>query len=84
MKPQITRDDFIEYEEMGGTYFVPADVEFTLPDDTEITDRHEDKWFSRLSAPGYLDCTDWNGPFDTEKEALDYLVELYELDLTEF
>ena len=31
---------------------------------------------ARLSAPGYLDCTDW-GVFDTEQEAKEYLEETY-------
>jgi hypothetical protein len=26
-------------------------------------------WYHRLSAPGYLDRTDWIGPFETEAEA---------------
>ena len=34
-------------------------------------------WFARLSAPGYLDCTDWSGPFDSEEEALEFLEEMY-------
>jgi hypothetical protein len=34
-------------------------------------------WYSRLSAPGYLDCTDWIGPFDTEDEAFESLYETY-------
>ena len=32
-------------------------------------------WFARLSAQGYLDCTDWIGPFDTELEAIKALWE---------
>jgi hypothetical protein len=31
---------------------------------------------ARLSAPGYLDCTDW-AVFDTAQEARDYLTEMY-------
>jgi hypothetical protein len=31
---------------------------------------------ARMSAPGYLDCTEW-AVFDTEKEARDYLLETY-------
>lgn len=27
-------------------------------------------WYSRLSAPGYLDCTEWNGPHANEHDAL--------------
>jgi len=34
-------------------------------------------WFARLSAPGYLDCTDWDGPFKTEQEAKEYLIDIY-------
>lgn len=34
---------------------------------------------ARLSAPGYLDCTEW-AVFDTEKEAQDYLDEYYPED----
>jgi hypothetical protein len=27
-------------------------------------------WCARYSAPGYLDCTDWCGPYSAEDEAL--------------
>lgn len=37
---------------------------------------------ARLSAPGYLDCTEWT-VFETEQEALDYLEEMYEEDSEE-
>lgn len=37
-------------------------------------------WFARLSAPGYLDCTEWLGPFDTEQEALKDLDDTYGID----
>ena len=36
-------------------------------------------WGARLSAPGYLDCTDWVGPFPTENEALKALAQQYDL-----
>jgi len=32
----------------------------------------------RLSAPGYMDCTDWS-VFDTEAECRDHLVEFWEV-----
>lgn len=38
-----------------------------------------DKWYARLQAPGYLDATDWCGPFDTEAEALTDLCETFAL-----
>jgi hypothetical protein len=34
-------------------------------------------WFAQLSAPGYLDQTDL-AIFDTEREALEYLVDTYD------
>ena len=34
-------------------------------------------WYSRLSAPGYLDCTDWQGPYENEDEALEGLFEVF-------
>lgn len=37
-------------------------------------------WYGRLSAPGYLDCTDWIGPFDTADEAIKAVMEFYEVD----
>lgn len=37
------------------------------------TETHPNKWIVRFSAPGYMDCTDWSGPFDTEAQALDTL-----------
>lgn len=36
----------------------------------------EQKWLARLSAPGYLDCTD-TASFDSELEALEYLLDMY-------
>lgn len=34
-------------------------------------------WYGRLSAPGYLDCTDWSGPHETEDAALLDLFAMY-------
>lgn len=34
-------------------------------------------WFARMSAPGYLDCTEWCGPFETEEDAINHLSEMY-------
>jgi len=35
-------------------------------------------WGARLSAPGYMDCTDWS-LYDSEKEAHDELCDQYDL-----
>jgi len=34
-------------------------------------------WFARYSANGYLDCTDWVGPCETEEQAIEECKELY-------
>lgn len=35
-------------------------------------------WSARLSASGYMDCTDWIGVFPTREQAESYLVEMYD------
>lgn len=40
----------------------------------------EGKWWVRLQAPGYMDATEWSGPFDTEAQAREYVIEHYECD----
>lgn len=37
------------------------------------------KWFARLSAPGYLDSTDWAGPFDSEQAARDDIADVWDV-----
>ena len=37
-------------------------------------------WWSRLSAPGYLDATEWMGAYETAEEALAAVKEEYEVD----
>ena len=37
-------------------------------------------WYARLSAPGYLDCTEWDGPHETAELALAAVKEFYEVD----
>ena len=40
-------------------------------------DAEADKFYCRLSASGFLDCTDWHGPFDSVEESALFLVETY-------
>jgi len=37
-------------------------------------------WAARLSMPGYLDCTEWVGPFISEQAAADHIYETYRED----
>jgi len=34
-------------------------------------------YYFRLSAPGYLDCTDWSGPYATEDGAVANMLSIY-------
>ena len=37
-------------------------------------------WFGRMIEPGFMDTTDWSGPFDSENECKEYLEDLYGTD----
>jgi len=72
MEAQADLGNWIEFEDpLEGRRVVEAEWE----DDQDIvtgpvTDKWVNVWFSRLSAPGYLDCTAWEGPYHTEEGAL--------------
>jgi len=86
MQPQVEFGRWWEYETYEGTNWLPADL-FTRK---QITDNFTigeldyiievEGWGARLSAPGYLDCTDWV-VFPTEKQAREYLVEMYDIEV---
>lgn len=69
-------------------FMVPVVDLFTQDEAEEIL--AEDEWredgeelagyYSRLSASGYMDCTDWSGPYKTAAEALKACCEQYEVD----
>lgn len=77
MRPQYTNEPFHHGENSRGEIvMVPADVygtldRFTLECDIRPGDARtiKAKWFYRLSAPGYMDATDWTGPFPTLADA---------------
>lgn len=85
MQPQIVRDHFQVIENTTeGTIVCPTFACVYSDEDVpkEFGVNPEDVttvygFGARLSAPGYLDCTEWS-IFDTEKEAADYLLEMYE------
>lgn len=51
--------------------------EYGISDYEEPSTDDQSGYYARLSAPGYLDCTEWSGPFSTEDEAYESLVEMY-------
>jgi len=91
MQPQVYRGLYFKVNTSQGTEIVPSDtigrtmavdVSALLnylqgtPDDPEEMCECHDGWLARLSAPGYLDCTDWTA-HATESEARAYLAEMY-------
>ena len=85
MEPQVVLGDWHNLDGATGIQSYPAEY-FTLDDAIESYTAIENHkpWESgtvigygaRLSAPGYLDCTEWT-VFDTELEAIEYLIETY-------
>ena len=74
MQPQIVFDEWYEVETDDGMTFLPVD-------DVGYDSRRRiiNGYGARLSAPGYLDCTEWT-VFDTEKEAREFLKETYDVE----
>ena len=46
-------------------------------DDDDDDDSSKSGYYARLSASGYMDCTDWSGPFETSDEAYENLAETH-------
>jgi hypothetical protein len=47
--------------------------------DEDVELRPRAGWYARLSAPGYLDATGWQGPYDTFYRALRDLCRTYNI-----
>ena len=82
-QPEIFTGPVTEYTIMGETFFIPS--AYFLADIAEQhaaeVQHHECMTIGRLSAPGYLDCTDWT-PYATPEDAEQALAE--ELAESEF
>jgi hypothetical protein len=46
--------------------------------DGEPDYQRQEGWYARFSAPGYMDCTDYIGPYKTAELAFDALAETHE------
>lgn len=95
MEPQADHFTAYHVETTCGTEIVPADLVGDAPvaeaieeycegrirfdKDEEPIIETETGWYSRFSASGYMDRTDWMGPFDTEEEALHELAVSYDV-----
>lgn len=90
MQPQVVHDSWYEVSTTHGTVWIPKDVighGDASPDDLKEYcegDYQEHSvlcgWGARLSAPGYLDCTEWT-VFDGEEEAKEFLRSEYEVEV---
>jgi hypothetical protein len=91
MQKQVVYDRWFEVETHNGTQYIPQEfVGMTLnPDYSELVEfldvtnaddiyscRVVDGYGARLSAPGYLDCTEWT-VFETKEDALSFLDEFH-------
>lgn len=93
LQPQAVHGLFLVVETDAGTEMFPADIvgvskegnldplKLNLKDYIEGREVFEVEcvlgWFSRLSAPGYTDCTGWSGPFEDEEDALAHNDDVY-------
>ena len=90
MERQITQKQlWWEIETTHGTEWLPVELVGKEPADSDafadycegdvLLWRQREGFGARLSAPGYLDCTEWT-VFDTAEEAEAYLDEYYPED----
>ena len=80
MTPNYDNNIFVTIENLQGELtFCPQGYE-DLQDGDKISGTFKGKFFARLSADGYMDCTDWSGPFPTLEEAQDFIEETYNVD----
>lgn len=94
MRHQIVQEHFYRIStDQCEEYLIPESVcgSNQVPDNLEEFEEYTEGgevievesvfgYFCRLSAPGYMDCTDWIGPFDTEADAEAELAKDYDLD----
>lgn len=64
------------YESVGNAHRLADYIE---GDSIESVERKEG-WYGRLSAPGYLDCTSWEGPYETAEAAIYAVCEQFDVD----
>ena len=84
MQPEIVKGQWVVIDGSNGITLYPF-PDFSI--DQAIFDYGKDGfcsvelvkgWAGRLSANGYTDATDWNGPFTHKKACVDSLRALYD------
>ena len=87
MRPVYTNEPFhVGETKAGERVAVPADVYGTLERFTLECDIVRDAeivagaWWCRLSAPGYMDATEWDGPHASRAAARASIESMWEVD----
>ena len=57
---------------MNPECYIGADIELEIME--AGLDCESDKYYCRLSASGFLDCTEWFGPFDSVEDCAEFLM----------
>lgn len=74
MKPVYTFDIFVTVtNKYGESCSCPAGYGDDDIEDDDTVEVHEAAWWCCLSANGYMDQTDWMGPYASEEEAREEL-----------
>lgn len=79
MQPEVYHGDVIELQyKNGDSFFIPlGDYSPTIHSSGVMESfTFSDRYLARLSASGYLDCTE-STMFDTEQEAIAFLINNY-------
>ena len=87
MKPYYTREPFhVGDTDAGERIAIPAEVYGTLDRFSEETGAVRDletvtgSYWCRLSAPGYMDATEWDGPHASLTAAKREIESMYDVD----
>ena len=82
MQPQVWRERIsIVADDMQEMELPEDEADARRDGFTMVKPTKRSAWWAQLSAPGYMDRTDTAGPFDTEREAAEYLCETYADDI---
>ena len=77
MKPEIVKDRWVCFEDDHGEMFYSL-LGYYEPHPSHTEVKKLDGFGVRLSAPGYMDCTEWC-VFDTKQECVEYLEQVYDI-----
>lgn len=77
MQPEFSNEGFSLLSVGSGEEVWIPTCHLSETDGTVLKVSENGTWFSRLSAPGYLDATEWNGPYSSEAAARTGLANVY-------